>query len=197
MEKRQYSPKRCWENLTSICQGMRLSSAQSLSRVRLLRPHGFSTADLPIHHQLQDFTQTHVHWVCDAIQPSHPLLIPSLPIFNLSQHQGRFEWGSSSHQVAKVVEFQLQHQSFHQIFRTDCLWDGLIGSPCSTRTLKSLLQHHSTKASILQCSAFLIVQLSHPYMTTGKTTALTRWTSVGKVMSLLLHMLSRLVITFP
>ena len=163
----------------------------------LYDPMDFSTADLPVHHQLPDFTQTHVHWVGYAIQPSYPLLIPSLPIFNLSQHQGRFKWGSSSHQVAKVLEFQLQHQSFHQIFRADCLWDGLVGSACSPRTLKSLLQHHSWKASVLQCSDFLIVQLSHPYITTGKTTALTRWTSVGKVMSLLLHMLSMLVIPFP
>ena len=78
----------------------------------LCDPMGFSTAYLPIHHKLPDFTQTHVHWVGDAIQPSHPLLIPFLPILNLSQHQGRFKWGSSSHQVANVLEFQLQHQSF-------------------------------------------------------------------------------------
>ena len=146
----------------------------------LCDPVDVSTPDLPVHHQHPDVTPTHVHWVGDAIQPSHPLLIPSLPIFNLSQHQGRFKWGSSSHQVAKVLEIQLWHQSFHQIFRTDCLWDGLVGSPCSPRTLKSLLQHHSSKASILQCSAFLIIQLSQPYMTTGKTTVLNRWTSVGK-----------------
>ena len=163
----------------------------------LCDPVGCSRPDLPFHHQLPDFTQTHVHWVGDDIQPSYPLLIPSLPIFNLSQHQGRFKWGCASHQVAKVLEFQLRHQSFHQIFRVDCLWDRLVGTPCSPRTLKSLLKHHSSKASILQCSAFLIVQLSHPYMTTGKTTDLTRWTSVGKVMSLLLQMLSRLVIPFP
>ena len=87
----------------------------------LCDPVDWSTLDLPVHHPLPEFTQTHVHWVGDAIQPSHPLLIPSPPIFNLSQHQGLFKWGSSSHQVAKVLEFQLQHQSFHQIFRTDCL----------------------------------------------------------------------------
>ena len=93
------------------------------------------------------------------------------------------------------MEFQLQHQSFQRIFRTDFLWDGLVGCPCKG-TLKSLLQHHSSKASILRCPAFFMVQLSHPYMTIGKTIALTRWTFVGKVMSLLFNMLSRLVITF-
>ena len=131
-----------------------------------------------------------------AIQPSHPLLSPSLPVFSLSQHQGLFRWVSSSHQVAKVLEFQLQHPSFQWTPRTDHLLDGLVGSPAVQGTLKSLLYHHSSKASILQCSAIFIVQLSHPYMTTGKTTALTRQTFVGKVMSLLFNMLSRLIITF-
>ena len=78
-----------------------------------------STPGLPVHHQLPEFTQTHVHWVGDAIQPSHPLSSPSPPAFNLSQHQGLFKWVSSSHQVAKVLEFQ--HQSFEWIFRTDFL----------------------------------------------------------------------------
>ena len=98
--------------------------------------------------------------------------------------------------MAKVLEFQLQHHSLQRNPRADLLQNGLVGSPCSPRTLKSLLEHRSSKASILQCSAFFTVQLSHPYMTTGKTIALIRWTFVGKVMSLLLNMLSRLVITF-
>ena len=76
---------------------------------------------LPDHHQLPEFTQTHAHWVGDAIQPSHPLSSPSPPAFNLCQHQGLFQWVSSSRQVAKVLEFQLQHQSFQWIFRTDFL----------------------------------------------------------------------------
>ena len=95
-------------------------------------PQGF-----PVHHQLPEPTQTHVHWVSDAIQPSYPLLSPSPPAFNLSQHQGLFRWVSSSHQVAKVLEFQLQHQSFQWIFRNDSfrmdwldLLDGLVGSAC-------------------------------------------------------------------
>ena len=125
----------------------------------------------------------------DAIQPSHPLSSPS-PALNLSQHQGIFQGVSSSHQVAKVSEFQLQHQYFQWTPRTDLLLDGLVGSP-----FKSLLQHYSSKASILH-SAFFIVQLLHPYMNTGKTIALTRQTFIGKVMSLLYNMLSRLVITF-
>ena len=80
-----------------------------------------STPGLPVHHQLPEFSQTHVHWVGDAIHPSHPLLSPSPSALNLSQHQGLFKWVSSSHQVAKVLEFQLQHQSFQWIFRTDLL----------------------------------------------------------------------------
>ena len=86
-----------------------------------LRPMNRSTPGLPVHHQLLEFTQTHVHWVSDAVQPSHPLSIPSPPAFNVSQHQSLFQWVSSSHQVAKVLEFQLQHQSFQRIFRTDFL----------------------------------------------------------------------------
>ena len=87
----------------------------------LCDPMNCSTPGLPVHHQLPEFTQIHVHWVSDAIQPSHPLLSPSPPAFNLSQHQGLLKWVRSSHQVAKILEFQLQHQSFHWIFRTDFL----------------------------------------------------------------------------
>ena len=95
-----------------------------------LQPMNCSTPGLPVHHQLPDSTQTHVHRVGDAIQPSHPLSSPS-PALNLSQHPGLLKWVSSSHQVAKVLEFQLQHQSFQWIFRIHVLWDGLVGSPCS------------------------------------------------------------------
>ena len=99
-----------------------VSSVQLLSRVWLfVTPWTTAHQALPVHHQLPEFTQTHVHWVSDAIQPSHPLLSPSPPTFNLSQHQGLFKSVSSSHQVAKVLEFQLQHQSFQWIFRTDFL----------------------------------------------------------------------------
>ena len=109
------------------------SSVQSLSRIWLCDTMDCSTPGLAVHHQFPEFTQTHVHWVNDAIQPSHPLSSPSPPAFNHSQHQGLFKWVSSSHQVDKVMEFQLQHQSFQCIFRTDFLQDGLVGSPCSPR----------------------------------------------------------------
>ena len=99
----------------------------------LCDPMDCSTPGLPVHHQLLEFTQTYVHWVSDAIQPSHPLLSPSPPALNLFQHQGLFKWVSSSHQVAKGLKFQLQHQSFQWIFRTDILKNGLAGSPWSPR----------------------------------------------------------------
>ena len=99
----------------------------------LCDPMNRNTPCLPVHHQLLESTQTHVHWVSDVIQPSHPLSSPSPPTFNLSQDQGLFKWVSSSHQVAKVLEFQLQHQSFQWTPRTALFWDGLVGSPCSPR----------------------------------------------------------------
>ena len=103
------------------------------SCLTLWNPMNRSTPGLLVHHKLPESTQTHVHWVGDAIQPSHPLSSPSPPALNLSQHQGLFQWVISSHQVAKVLEFQLQHQSFQWIPRTDLLQDGLVGSPCSPR----------------------------------------------------------------
>ena len=174
-------------SIESFCSGQFSSVTESCLTV--CNPMDYSTPGFPVHHQLPETTQTPVSWVGDAIQPSHPLSSPS-PAFSLSQHQSLFQWVDSSHQVAKVLEFKLQHQSFHEYsglisFRMDCL-DLL----AVQGTLKSLLQHHSSKASSLWCSAFFIVQLSHPYMTTGRTIALTRRTFVGKVMSLLFNMLS-------
>ena len=135
-------------------------------------------------------------WWCHP--KSHPLSPLSPPALNLSQHQGLFQWVNSLHQVAKVLEFQLQlqHQSFHEYsvlisFRMD--WLDLLAVQ---GTLKSLLQHQNSKASILSHSAFFMVQLSHLHMTTGKTIALTRRTFVGKVMSLLFNTLSRFVMAF-
>ena len=95
-------------------------SSVTQSCLTLCNPMDCSTPGLPVHHQLQELAQTHVHWVSDAIQLSHPLSFPS-PVFNLSQHQDLFQWVSPSDQVAKVLEFQLQHQSFQWIFRTDFL----------------------------------------------------------------------------
>ena len=151
---------------------------------------------LPVHHQLPELTQTHVHWVGKGIQLSHPLSSPSPLTFNLSQHQSLFKWVSSSHQVAKYWSFSFSISPSNEYsglisFRMD--WLDLLAVQ---GTLKSLLQHHSSKAPILRGSAFFLVQLSHPYMTIGKSIALTRWTFVGNVMSLHFNMLSRLVITF-
>ena len=99
----------------------------------LCDPMNHSTPGLPVHHKLPEFTQTHAHWVGDAIQPSHPLSSPSPPAPNPSKHQGLFQWVNSSHEVAKVLEFQLQHQSFWWTPRTYLLQDGLVESPCSPR----------------------------------------------------------------
>ena len=156
-------------------------------------PIDCSMPGLPVHHHLPEFTQTHLHWVGDVIQPSHTLSSPSPPALNLSQHQGLFKWVSFLHQVAKVLEFQFQHQSFQWTVRLISFRMDWLDLLAVQGTLMSLLQYHSSKASILWCSAFFI---SHPYMTTGKTTALTRWTFVGKVMFLLFNMLSMLVIAF-
>ena len=138
-----------------------------------------STPGLPVHHQLPEFSETHVHWVGDAIQPSHPLsspsplppIPPSIRVFSngLILHMRWPQYWSFSCNISPSNE----HPGLIS-FRMDCL-DLL----AVQGTLKSLLRHHSSKASILQCSVFFIVQLSHPYMTTGKTTALTRRTFVG------------------
>ena len=173
---------------------LQFSSAQSCPT--LCNPMDCSTPGLPVHHQLPEFTQTHVHWVGDAIQPSHPLSSPSPPTFNLPQHQGLFQWVSSLNQVAKVLELQLQHQSFQWIFRTDFLWDGLVGSPGSPRdSQESSLtpQFKSINSSALSFLYSPTLTSIHDYW---KNLALTRWTFVGKVMSLLFNMLSRLAITF-
>ena len=146
-------------------------------------------ASFPVLYYPPEFAQTHAHSVSDAIQPFH-LLPPAPPALHLSQHQSLFQWIVSLQQVAKVLEFQHQHQSFPRIFRVDFLKDWLVWSASSPRSLKSLLRHHSSKASVLWLSAFFMVQLSYPYVTTGKTIALTRQISVGKVMSLPFNMLS-------
>ena len=144
-------------------------SSVTQSCLTLCDPMDCNIAGFPVHHQLSELAQTHVHWVGDVIQPSHPMSSPSPPAFNLSQHQGLFKWVSSSHQVANVLDLQLQYQPFQWIFRTNFLRMDCYELLAVQRTLKSLLQHHSSKAWILQCSAFFIVHFPHPYMTTGKT----------------------------
>ena len=122
----------CPEGQSLLCSFYGFSSVAQ-SCLTLCDPKDYSTPGLPVHHQLLEFTQTHVHRVSDAILPSHPLSSPSPPAPTPSQHQSPFQWVSSLHHVAKVSEFQLQHQSFQWIFRTDFLQDGLVGSPCSPR----------------------------------------------------------------
>ena len=180
---------------TKMCNIGLFTSVQSFSCVWL-----FVTLWTAAHEASLSITNSRsllklIDYVSDVIQPSHPLSSPS-PTVNLSQHQGLFQWVSSLHQVAKVLEFQLQHQSFQWIFRTDFLRVNWLYLLTVQGILKSLLQHHSWKTSILQHSAFFMIQLSHPYMTTGKTIALTRQIFVGKVVSLLFNILCRLVIAF-
>ena len=149
---------------------------------------------LRVHYQCLEFTETHVHWVGDAIQPSHPLSSPSPPTFHLSQHRVfsnesvlHIRWPkywnfsiSPSNEYSRLISFRMHSLDLLAV-------QGI---------LKSLLQHHSSKASILWSSAFFTVQFSHLYIITGKTIALTRRTFVGKVMPLLFNTLSKLVITF-
>ena len=170
-------------------------SSATQSYPALCDPMDCSTPGFLIHHQLLELTQTHVHRDSDTIQPSHPLSFPSPPAFNHSQHQGLFQgvlhirwpkYWSFSFSISPPKEY-----SGLISFRMD--WLDLLAVQ---GTLKSLLQHHNTKSSILWHSAFFIVQLSQPYMTTEKTIALTRQTFVGKVMSLFFNMLSRFVIAF-
>ena len=154
-----------------------------------------STPGFPVHRQLPELTQTHVRRVSDAIQPSHPLssllllpsIFPSIRVFS-NESVLSIRW-------PKYWSFNFSISPSNEpgliFFRMD--WLDLLSVQ---GTLKSLLQHHSSKAPILWHSAFFIVQLSHPYMTTAKIIALTRWTFVGQAMSLLFNMLSRLVITF-
>ena len=154
------------------------------------------TPGLSVHHQLPEFTQTHVHRVSDAIQPSHPLVSPS-PLAPNPSRIRVFSNESTLHMrwpkywsFSPSISLSNEHPGLVS-FRMD--WLDILAVQ---GTHKSLLQHHSSKASILQCSAFFTVQLSHPYLTTGKTIALTRCTFVDKVMSLLCNMLSRLVLSF-
>ena len=152
----------------------------------LCDPMDCSTPGFPVHHQLPELTQTHVHRVGDAIQPSHPLSSPSPPNFNLSQHQGLSNESVLHIRWPKYWSFSFSISPSNEYsglisFRMD--WLDLLEVQ---GTLKGLLQHHISKTLILWCSAFFMVQLSYPYMTTGKTIALTIWTFVKKVMSLLL-----------
>ena len=170
-------------------------SSVAQSCLTLCDPMNHSTPGLPVRHPLQEFTQTHVHWVGDAIQPSHPLSSPSPSAPNPSQHQSfpvsqLFAWGGQSTGVSGLASFLPENTQDWSLEWTG--WISLQSKGLSRVFSNTTVQKHQ----ILWHSAFFIVQLSHPYMTTGKTIALTRRTFVGKAMSLLLNMLSRLVITF-
>ena len=161
-----------------------------------LQPHELQHASLPVHHHLLEFTHTHVHLVHDAIKQSHPQSSPSPPAPNPPQHQSLFKESTLRMRCPKYWSFSFSIIPSKEIpglisFRMD--WLDLLAVQ---GTLKSLLQHHTSNASILRHSPFFTVQLSHPYMTSGKTIAFTRRTLVSKVMSLLLNIRSRLVITF-
>ena len=150
-------------------------------------PMDYSMPGFPVHHHLLELAQTHVFSVSDAIQPSHPRSTPHPPAFNLSQHQGLFPESALRIRWPKCWSFSFSISLSNEYsglisFRID--WFDL---PVVQRTLKSLLQHHSWKASVLQHSAFFMGQLSHSYMTTGKTIALTLWIFVMKVMSMLFN----------
>ena len=151
-----------------------------------LRPHGLSMLGLPVLHCLPQFVQTHIHWVGDAIQPSHPPSPPSPPAFSRSQHQGLFQWVSSSQWWPKYWNFSFSispSREYSGLISFMINWFNLF---TFQQTLESILQHHNLKVLILQWSAFLMAQLLHPYMSAGKTITLTIWTFVGKVMSLFL-----------
>ena len=157
------SQKSQWDN--AHLSGSVQFSSVAQSCLTLCDPMDCSMPGFPVHYQLPELAQTHVHRVSDAIQPFHPLSSPS-PAFNLSQHQGLFQWVISLYQVAKVLEFQLQHQSFQWIFRTDFLQDWLVGSPCNPRDSResSLIpQFKSVNSSVLSffCDPTLTSMYDH------------------------------------
>ena len=158
-----------------------------------------SMPGFPVHHQLPELAHTPVHRVINAIHASHPLSSPSPPAFNLSHNQGLFQWVSSSHQVAKGLQFQLQHQSFQWIFRIDWIFspkeDRLVWSPCNSRNSQESSLTPQLKSINSSVLSFLYGSTLNPYITTGNTIALTIRT-IGKVIFPLFNMLSRLVIAF-
>ena len=176
----------------SKCEFLYSVQFSSVARLcpTLCNPVNCRTPGLPVYHQLPAFTQTHVHWVGDAIQPYHPLSSPSPPNPQSFPASGSFSSESALHIMwTKYWSFSFNISPSNEHPGLICFSMRWLNLLAVQGTLKSLLQNHSWKASILQCSALFIVQLSHPYMTTGKTIALTRRTFVGKVISLLFNML--------
>ena len=162
-----------------------------------LQPHELQQPRPPVLRYIPEFAQTHVHLISDAIQPSYPLLPPSPCAFNLSQHQGLFQWVSSLHQVAKVLELELQHQTFQWQVMVDFLYDWLVWYPCSPRdSQESSPAPQFESINSLAFSLLYSQTLTSVYMTTDKTIALTIQTFVGKMISLLFNTLFRFVIPF-
>ena len=155
-----------------------------------------SRPGFPVLHHFPELAQTHIHWVSDAIKPSCPLFSPSPPAFNLSQHQDLSQWIGSSHQVVKVLELQPSCRSFQWIFTIDFFYYWLVCFLAVPGIFKSLLQHHCWKASIFQCSAFFMAQLSHPYMTTEINQSFDYMELCQQIMPLPFNALSRFVIAF-
>ena len=153
-----------------------------------------SMPGFPVLHYLLEFAQIYVHWVGDAIQPSHPLFPPSPPALNLSQNQNLFQWLSSCIRCAKYWNFSFTISPSNEYSRLISIRINWLDLLAVQGTLKSLFQHHNLKATVLQRSVFFMVQLLDPYMTTGKSIALTRQIIISKVMSLLLNMLSKFAI---
>ena len=156
----------------------------------------FSTPGFPVHHQLLELIQAHVHQEGDAIQPSHPLWSPSHPAFNLPSIRVFSSESTLCIRWPKYWSCSFNISSYNEYSGLISFWMDWLDLLAVQGTYKSFLQHHSSKVSILRHSAFFIVQLSHLYMTTGKTTALTRWTFVGNIMSLLFNMLSKSIMAF-
>ena len=168
--------KNCWVDHCCLVANLCLT----------LWPRGCGMVGFPVLHYFLEFAQTHVHWVSDAIQPSHPLSPASPQALNLSQHQGLFHWVNWSFSISPSNEY-----SGLISFRTD--WFDILAVQ---GTLKSLFQHHNSKVSVLWCSAFFMIQLTHPYMTSGNTIALTIQTFVSKVRPSLFNTQFRSVIVF-
>ena len=183
---------------TSIFFTLPIIPSVQFTSVAQLCPTLWDTTDcsmpgFPVHHQLPNLAQTHFHWVGDAIQPSHTLSSPSPVLSNIKVFSNKsvlcISW-------PKYYSFSFSISPSNEYSGLISFWIDWFDLLVVQGTLRSLLQHHSSKASFLQCSTFFIVQLSHPYMTTGKTIALTRWTLVGKVISLLFNNLYSVVIAF-
>ena len=167
---------------------------QSLIHIQL---QAYNMLGFPVFHCLPEFVQTHVHWVSDAFQSSHPLSPPSSPALNLSQHQGLFQWVGSSHQVAKSIKtsasasvLPVNIQGWFPLGLTGCI--SLQSKGHSGVFSSTTIRKHG----LFRTQPFFVVQLLQPCMTTGKTIALTIWTIAGKVISLLFNMLSRFVCPF-